>query len=175
MNKKIFYVDGSAKKNPGPGGFGVIGINKTHKQTISNNENLSLYYQYSEFCKNTTNNREELKGIIHVLKLITKQPEYIYEIYSDSSYAVNICNSWIWNWASNGWVRAKNKPIENLDLVKELYDLINFASFNYKIIKCKGHSNVLGNELADALAQKNKEKFKILIEKNKVLLNYSEL
>lgn len=166
MNNLIFYVDGSAKKNPGPGGFGVVRVNKTK---IKN----SLEYSYFELCENTTNNREELKAILHVLKIAAAAPKYNYIIYSDSAYAVNICNDWIWKWASNGWVRRNGnqvKKIENLDLVKQIYDLINFSTFKYKVYKCKGHSDILENELADALAKNDQKKFDKLIEKYDIVV-----
>ena len=55
----VFFTDGACKGNPGPGGFGVI--------SLQNNEVL---YEYSEYCDDTTNNREEMKAILHVFKLI---------------------------------------------------------------------------------------------------------
>lgn len=55
----IFYVDGACSGNGSTyatGGFGVVGLV----------DNIGIYY-YAIGCKETTNNREELKAILHVL------------------------------------------------------------------------------------------------------------
>ena len=166
MNKLIFYTDGACSGNPGPGGYGVICLNKCYSQTISEYiERYTINYKYSEYSKNTTNNREELKAILHVLKLATEHSEYNFIIYSDSAYAVNICNNWIYGWQRNGWVRSKNQPIENLDLIKEIYKYLTTKNLHCQILKCDGHKNILGNELADAYATNNQKKINNLIYK----------
>jgi ribonuclease HI len=166
--KKIkleYYTDGACSGNPGPGGFGVIQIG-----TIIFSEEISklITYAYRESEDNTTNNRMEMKAIIHVLKLAAEDPNYEYDIYSDSAYVVNMCNDWIWKWAKQGWTRSRNKPIENLDLVKEIYNLLINKETEINILKCVGHENILENELADALASGNKNKFDNYINMNNV-------
>lgn len=110
MNKKIFWTDGSSKGNPGNGGFGVISI-----------ENNTIKYKYAEYFDNVTNNQMELKAILHVFQLAAADPGNEYLVYSDSAYAVNMINNWIWGWAKNNWCNSKNKEVENIDLVKEIY------------------------------------------------------
>lgn len=163
-NKPIIriYTDGSCSKNPGPGGYGVLvvfdGMDKTH--------------EYSERCEETTNNREELKAILKALEIsttvLTEMPntfEKIY-IYSDSAYCVNMCNDWIWNWAINDWKNSKKKTVENIDLVKSLYNYLNKDFFNcqVEIRKVKGHVGVWENEYVDALATGDEKKKKKLLE-----------
>ena len=167
-----YFTDGACSGNPGPGGFAVVRVSKCYPtiQTIDEDiERISLEEAYAECCDKTTNNREEMKAVIYVLKDAIDHPEYEYKIYSDSAYVVNMCNEWIWNWAKNNWTRGKNKPIENLDLVKEIYRLLNRDFPNFEIIKCAGHAGVLENELADALASQKPEKFYKLLENNKIL------
>ena len=61
MNITInIYTDGSSRGNPGPGGFGVVAF-------IHDNEDFPDY-SYSESTENTTNNREELKAILHAFE-----------------------------------------------------------------------------------------------------------
>ena len=107
----VFYVDGACKGNPGPGGFGVISLRENE-----------VLYDYSEYCDDTTNNREEMKAILHVFKLVdsSKVKDTII-IYSDSAYCVNMINDWIWKWANNGWKNSKKQTVENIDLVQEIY------------------------------------------------------
>lgn len=156
---RTIYTDGACSGNPGPGGFAVLEL------SMKDGLPYIYYYQKSKnFC--TTNNKMELEAMInaidYILKTAKKDDEF--EIYSDSAYVVNMCNDWIWKWAAAGWVRAKNKPIENLDLVKKLYNLLNFINIKYIIKKCSGHAGVLGNEIVDALASDNDLKYNRLVK-----------
>lgn len=159
MNKKIFWTDGSSKGNPGNGGFGVISI-----------ENNTIKYKYAEYFDNVTNNQMELKAILHVFQLAAADPGNEYLVYSDSAYAVNMINNWIWGWAKNNWCNSKNKEVENIDLVKEIYKYLTIDFFNCQVKKCSGHSGELGNELADALATGNCKKMEKLLEDNEILI-----
>ena len=156
----IWYTDGACSGNPGPGGFGVVCLNKCYSQTIMG---YSLNYCYNEFCDNTTNNREELKAILHVIKFAAADKENSYLVYSDSAYAVNSINTWMYEWARNGWINSKKKPVENLDLIQEIYSYLEFPMKNFDLRKINGHSGHLGNELADALSTNNRKKFDDLI------------
>lgn len=164
MNK-IFYTDGACSGNPGPGGFGVVstGTQQVKTKNVFGNaetkEVTTIEYFYEEQCQNTTNNREELKAILHVFQLAAADKENEYTIYSDSAYAVNMINNWIYSWAKNNWLNSKNKQVENLDLVKELYKYVTTDFFNCQVKKVSGHAGEVGNELADALATNNKNKF----------------
>lgn len=169
------YTDGSSKGNPGPGGFGVISLIDVQIRSKDNwstaKETKVIRYSYSEYCEKTTNNREELKAILHVMRIADSDPDNNYIIYSDSAYAVNICNDWIFNWSKNNWLNSKKKEIENKDLVQNLYLYINKNFLNFQVRKTKGHSNILENELADALATNNGKKYKKLIKDNSILEN----
>ena len=155
----VFYTDGACKGNPGPGGFGVI--------SLQNNE---ILYDYAEYCEETTNNREEMKAILHVFKLIefSKVKDTVV-IYSDSAYCVNMINDWIWKWANNGLKNSKKQTVENIDLVKELYKYLTIEFFPCQVIKIKGHCGIIENELADALATKDKAKYKKILDKHNIV------
>ena len=157
--KKIFYTDGSSKGNPGPGGYGVV------EYDIKSN---TIFYTYSEYFKNVTNNQMELKAILHVIKLAAADKENSYLVYSDSAYAVNSINTWMYGWARNGWINSKKKPVENLDLIQEIYSYLEFPMKNFDLRKINGHSGHLGNELADALATGNIKKKEELKHKYRI-------
>lgn len=167
MNKIEYYTDGACSGNPGPGGFAVIRLAKEYIPSIGF-EKLFIPFYYNKYFENTTNNRMELEAIIYALKICSiGYTDYHYIIHSDSAYVVNICNDWIWKWADNNWKRAKNKPIENLDLITELYHILlelKENNFTFEIKKCNGHAGILENELADALASNNMAKFNKLKE-----------
>ena len=145
------YTDGSANPNPGPGGFGVL---------VLDNEEFFVYNIYTERSSKTTNNREELKAILYALKnygtniysLSDKEFEYIPIVYSDSAYAINTYNDWMWRWAANDWKKADGFIPENLDIIMEYYNLW-CEGYRIDLQKVKGHSNNKGNIIADALAQ----------------------
>ena len=169
MIKHTFYVDGSSKGNPGPGGFGVIELDTCIRETYNSYvESYSLNYEYAEYFDYVTNNQMELKAILHVLKLAAAHPEEGYIIYSDSAYAVNSINDWIRGWAANGWVNSRKVTVENVDLMQEIYKYIDLD--NYLLRKIRGHDGELGNELADAAATGNSRKRDELIDKFNILV-----
>ena len=168
--RRIFYTDGSCCGNPGPGGFGVVELSVCYRQTMLEYiPSYSMNYAYNEQCENTTNNREEMKAVIHVLEMAANDSENEYIIYSDSAYVVNMCNDWIWKWAKNNWKNSKKKDVENIDLVKQIYNYLSSDFFNAEIKKVKGHHGMLGNDLADAYATNNMSK------KDKLMKDFSIL
>lgn len=136
----IIYTDGACSGNPGPGGFGVV--------VLDDNENFITFHR--EECKNTTNNREELKAILWTF-LNYGKPENPPAVYSDSAYAVNTLTSWMFNWQKNNWKKSDNQKPENLDLIIPYFTYWDWG-YRINLQKIKGHSNQKWNELADKLA-----------------------
>lgn len=144
------YVDGSCRGNPGPGGYGVIILQ--HDKLDASDAKVVDLNQLD--CLDTTNNREEMKAIIWVMKRIGKEfPTPI--VYSDSSYCVNSFTSWINAWRRNGWTRAGGKNLENKDLIQE-YDRLLQEGYRIDLRKVAGHSGNYWNEMADGLAKGEK-------------------
>ena len=138
------YTDGSAHPNPGPGGFGIVVFD----------DDCNYLQSLSEQVPYTTNNEMELKAILFALKIFGAQANQDFiqppTVYTDSAYAYNIYTNWMYNWAKNDWLKADGKKPENLEIIKDY-----FNESKNKIIdlrKIAGHSNILGNELADKLA-----------------------
>ena len=146
----------------GDGGYAVV--------ILLNN---TIEYSYSMQLANVTNNQMELQAILHAFKhIISKNPEEDFIIYCDSAYCVNICNDWIFTWAKNNWINSKKEEIKNIDLIKELYSYLKIDFPNFKIEKIPGHSNILGNELADALCSNNEAKFVKIKKENNITDKY---
>ena len=145
----IIYTDGACSGNGSAaavGGFGVI--------ILDDNEKLiGMYSKQNEY---TTNNREELRAILWALIKYgkSKTPPVV---YSDSAYAVNTFNTWIFSWANRGWVKSDNKTPENLDLIQAYYRLWVEEDYRIELRKCRGHSGNKWNEMADKLAVAAKE------------------
>lgn len=141
MNVKIF-TDGSARGNPGPGGYGTV------IQYIDKNNQLHVR-EYSGGYKMTTNNRMELLAAIIGLEALTKPCRV--ELYSDSQYLVKAFNDrWIDGWIKKGWKRGKNDPVKNVDLWKRLLEAIKPHEVTF--IWVKGHNGHPENERCDELA-----------------------
>ena len=146
----------------GDGGYAVV--------ILLNN---IIEYSYSKQLANVTNNQMELQAILHAFKhIISKNPEEDFVIYCDSAYCVNICNDWIFTWAKNNWINSKKEEVKNIDLIKELYSYLKVDFPNFIIEKIPGHSDILGNELADALCSNNEAKFAKIKKENNIRDKY---
>ena len=154
------YTDGACSGNPGPGGYGVVGLMQIY-------DDILFVFFDNKKCENTTNNKEELKAIISAIDIVQTLP-FTYNIYSDSAYCVNIIKNWMWSWAKSNWRNSKNEEVKNIDLVKNLYYLYdNKKTSICQIHKVKGHLGLdvegnidaIGNELADAFTKGDKIKY----------------
>ena len=167
------FTDGSTKGNGKKENCGGAGLTVLKPDSVEK-AGFRIDYIWSIQENNTTNNRMELTALLKALELSqTKYKDEKCIIKSDSAYCVNIFNEWIYIWNKNNWTRYKNQPIENLDLVKQLWEYCKIGWSNFTVEKVPGHAGVLGNELSDALATNDKAKFdKILkkydIEKEKI-------
>lgn len=95
--------------------------------------------------KNTTNNRQELFGVLEALRYFT-EPSKI-KIYSDSQYIVNSIN----NGSAQKWFKEQDYTKKNLDIWVEILDLLNYHDVEF--IWVKGHAGNEMNELVNTLAQ----------------------
>ncbi len=151
MKIKI-YTDGSAKGNPGPGGYGTI---------LKFNGQVK---EISEGYRLTTNNRMELMALIVGLENL-KTNKYPIEVYSDSKYVIDsIVKGWVFSWKTKGFKGKKNS-----DLWLRYLEL--HPRFNITFHWVKGHAGHLENERCDILAVTAAEtpphKIDYVFEKNK--------
>ncbi len=139
MKKKVtLYTDGACSGNPGIGGYAGILMYASAKKEYNGAEQL------------TTNNRMEMRAVIEGLKML-KYP-CIVEVYSDSAYVVNAYeNGWIYAWKKNGFKKADNKPVQNVDLWEELYSLTAMHEVTFH--KVQGHADNELNNHCDLLAR----------------------
>jgi ribonuclease HI len=133
MVKVTIYTDGSAKGNPGNGGYGAVLLAGSHKKELSKG------------FINTTNNRMELLAVIVALEVL-KNPGTDVTVYSDSKYVVDsVEKKWVFN-----WVKTNFKDKKNVDLWKRF--LLIYPKHKVKFIWVKGHAGNLYNERCDVLA-----------------------
>lgn len=133
----IYYTDGSASPNPGPGGFAVIKNGQPH--ILGGEEG------------DTTNIRMEGKALVAAMKDSAGEEA---TIYTDSEFWINVITKWAPGWEAKGW-KKKGGEIKNLDLVQEAYQL--HRNSRAKLVWVRGHEGDEGNELADEWANKARE------------------
>ena len=139
------YTDGSAKGNPGKGGYGIVMLFQEHRKEISEGFRL------------TTNNRMELLAVIVGLESIKKLNEKIVVI-SDSRYVVDaVEKGWVFSWEKNNFNKKKNPDlwIRFLKIYRK-----HLVSFTW----VKGHANNVENERCDLLAVQSSEKSNLKID-----------
>jgi ribonuclease HI len=137
MKEVTIYTDGSAKGNPGQGGYGTVLISGGNLKELSPGYLL------------TTNNRMELLAVITGLEALNQKCKV--NIYSDSKYVVDsVEKGWVFNWQKKGFISKKNT-----DLWKRF--LIVYSKHKVKLNWIKGHAGNKYNEICDQLAVKAAE------------------
>ena len=130
----VIYTDGSARGNPGPGGYGVVLLWGAKRKELSAGYRL------------TTNNRMELLAVIVALESLTKKNIPL-TIYTDSQYIVNsVEKKWLDNWIRTDFKGGK----KNKDLWLR-YDKIS-RNFKVRFVWVKGHADNALNNRCDELA-----------------------
>lgn len=141
----VIFTDGCAVPNPGAGGWSFV-----------------VYLEGEEILfkcggkRVTTNNEMELSGLLHALQWSNRlRPTTPVRIYTDSEYAVNCATKWAHGWAARDWIAKDGRPVKNVELIKAIYDLLGLLP-EAKIGWCRGHAGEVGNERADALAERGR-------------------
>ncbi len=129
----IIFTDGSARGNPGRGGYGVVLKSGIH------------YKEMSEGYRLTTNNRMELLAVIIGLEAL-KFEQLSVQVYTDSKY---VCEAIEKKWLNN-WLRTDFKGKKNKDLWLRYHQIAQKHIVKFHWIK--GHAGHPMNERCDVLA-----------------------
>ena len=156
------WTDGACTVNTRKGGWGVV------LQCPSAKDGRIVSKELSGSDTDTTNNLMELQAMIEALKALQIREGFEYNIHTDSKYVMlSILN--------REEYEAKNfKKVKNTEKLKELYTVLDMHQLNFhtstgsktdlanvtygndkatvNFIKVLGHSDNVGNNLADALA-----------------------
>jgi ribonuclease HI len=122
----IAYADGACSGNPGPAGLGVVVIDGPKRVELS---------EYLGDGK--TNNIAELTAVLRALGEV--EGDRVMMIYTDSQYTIGV--------VQKGW-----KAKANQELVAELRKALKSRP-SARLAYVPGHSGVVLNERADALAR----------------------
>jgi len=128
------YTDGSARGNPGRGGYGAILIWNGKSKEVS------------QGFKHTTNNRMELMSVIAALESLTRTGLNI-QVFSDSKYVVRaVSEKWLDNWIKTDFKGGK----KNKDLWLKYHMLAKDHEIRFTWVK--GHASNPYNQRCDELA-----------------------
>jgi len=146
-NDLVVFTDGSSLGNPGPGGWGALIISQKLDELIELGGNKPQ----------TTNNEMELTAILSVLAYAMHNTQHIH-IFTDSQYAINGIQGWMYGWERKGWITAQKEPVKNMEIWKELLRLVgergrNTLTFHH----VSGHVGISGNERVDDIARGHAE------------------
>jgi ribonuclease HI len=132
-NPITIFTDGSARGNPGPGGYGAVLISGKHRKEISQGYRL------------TTNNRMELLSVIVALEALKLRGSEV-TIYSDSKYVVEaVEKGWLKEWVKKDFKKKKNR-----DLWLRFLEV--YKKHKVRFVWVKGHANNIENNVCDKLA-----------------------
>mgnify|MGYP001603292114 CR=1 FL=1 len=134
------YTDGSARGNPGPGGWAGIVANEERVVELGGEE------------AHTTNNRMELTAAIKSIEFAAENfpPDSPIEIFTDSEYVMKGITTWVVAWQKNNWRTAAKKAVLNKDLWQELLLVTEDGNITWKYVP--GHAGHSANERCDEIA-----------------------
>jgi ribonuclease HI len=139
--KIVVFTDGASKRNPGPGGWGVVIVTVDgHVTEMGGGAAL------------TTNNKMELTGAIQALTRLQGTSGPV-AVHTDSTYVIQGIEQWVHNWRRRGWKTATGSEVLNRELWEELSGLTaergaRTISWHY----VRGHVGIPGNERVDRIA-----------------------
>ncbi len=137
----IVYTDGSARGNPGPGGYGAIVAYPTLDEVV----------ELGGGKPHTTNNEMELSAVIAALSHCVMNTE-IMHIFTDSRYVISGATAWIHGWKKNNWHTQNKEPVMHRALWEILASLLESRRERVIWHHVPGHHGVPGNERCDVLA-----------------------
>jgi|TARA_B110000971_G_C20002130_1_gene497361 ribonuclease HI len=141
----IIYTDGSAKGNPGNGGYGIVMMSGSYRREL--NQGFRL----------TTNNRMELLAVIIALENIKKEGSAT-TVYSDSKYVIDaVEKKWVFGWEKKNFNKKKNPDLW-------IRFLKIYRKQKVSFVWVKGHANNKENERCDLLAVQAAESKDLIID-----------
>ncbi|KAI1304834.1 ribonuclease H-like domain-containing protein [Xylaria venustula] len=159
MNSIIIAVDGACRNNGQPGAQAALGVFFCAGSSWNKAERLPL--------RDTTSQRAELCAALRALKIVYDSIAREWQhnitaghalkrviIKSDSNYLVQGMTEYIVKWRSNGFLNARSQPVQNQELIKELWQLIKRLQQQRKIKvlfwKVARQDNASADRLANA-------------------------
>lgn len=156
-NALDIYTDGSSLNRPRRGGMGIRYI------TVNEHGHEEVRDEVPAGYKQATNNEMELLACVLALRgippdLLTAAVQRIV-IVTDSQYVRDHFSSAVWRWPKQGWRSSYGRPIENVEIWKDLVKEVKKAPRPVSFKWVKGHSKNKHNKAVDKLARQSADGF----------------
>lgn len=109
-----------------------------------------------------TNQRAELLALRYALSIVAEHTMVVYEIYSDSRYAIDCVTKWSGAWEVGGWRKANGKPVLHADIIRDCLAMYRRVGDRVRLNHIAAHTGLgdphsRGNAEADRLARNGAE------------------
>lgn len=147
MPKFVVYTDGGARNNgksDAVGAWAFIVYDYQGKRIGSK----------SAWKIGCTNNQMEMSAVYGALVWANKHG-YQIEIYIDSNFVKQGCESWLWSWAKKDWRKSDGEVVLNKELWQQIHKELSAYMDKHReiptFVKVSAHTGIEGNEAADLL------------------------
>ena len=149
------------KKIPGtighiltPNGY-VLKLGEADKLVV--NEVIPVHYVdgFGSIFGQVSNNVAELSAAINGLRHANNYEITEVQVFTDSEYVRKGLEFWVDNWKKNNWLKQDGTEPANISYWKELLEIRDILVQRGVVVKInwvRGHTDILGNVLADKLA-----------------------
>lgn len=155
----IIFTDGACINNGKKNAKGGIGV------YFPGGEFDNISHEFIN--KTVTNQRAELYAIYMALQQVINNNKKYNKIiiYSDSLYSIRSLTLWIKQWEQNGWYTTNKKPVQNLDIIQPIYNILTNKQHTIEFKHVRSHTKentfeAIGNDKADHLACNGIKKLK---------------
>ena len=147
------YADGSFRPKTATGGWAFVALQEDRE-----------IHRAQGFAGGLSNNTFELRAVLEAALWIgadwigTNWAGASATIWTDSRQTVTACHASRAIWRNNGWRRLEANPKKRKRVIQDValwqaLDRQLTANPRIEIAWCRGHDDIAGNELADALAR----------------------
>lgn len=148
------YCDGCCLNNGKPGaaaGYGLVVYDAADSEVYRVSKRLPS-------SEPQTNQRAELRALLHALTYISDKEYESVEIHTDSRYAMDCVGKWSSSWEKSGWRKADGKPVLHVDLIRPCVEYLKTFGGNVRLHHVEAHTggsdaHSRGNAIADMLAR----------------------
>ncbi|KAI1704368.1 RNase H domain-containing protein [Ditylenchus destructor] len=144
----IVYTDGACARNGksnAKAGYGVF-WGDGHQNNVG-----------APLKGRATNNRAEYTAVIVALKQAIEDGHSHITIKTDSKLLIKSMTQWLRQWKKNKYKKRDGTPVLNVDLIKELDDLMKMIRVKFHQVKAR--AEVYGHVMAHKLARKGSKKY----------------